>query len=77
MRIDNAIKKLEKAGFEVEECGGRFRAVRGKNVVTFCRNGSGENATAFATTRTDASQFATPLYGWPSLTSIIRSFGPQ
>lgn len=73
MKIKNAIKKCEKAGYVVEDLGGRFRAVLGRHVITFCQNGRSDNATAFGSTRTTAGPYDTPLFGWPSLTSIIRS----
>lgn len=74
MKISNAIKKLEKAGYEVTEYRpGSFRAVNGRQVVGFHKNGHSEDATAFHTTTTDASEYNTPLFGWPSLKSIIDS----
>lgn len=48
MKVENAIKKLEKNGFEVEEFKGRgndkYRGTRGDWVISFFRNGgdSGE-----------------------------------
>ncbi len=70
MKIINAIKKLEKAGFELEDLGNRVRAVSGRHVITFCK--SGEDACAFGSTTTDASEYNTPLFGWPSLTALIK-----
>lgn len=76
MKIQNAVAKLTKAGFEVTEYdAGKFRAVRGRHVVGFYRNGAGsDRATCFHTTTTDADAYSSPLFGWSSLTSIIRSF---
>jgi hypothetical protein len=73
MLIKNAIKKCEKAGYVVEDLGGRFRAVNGRHVITFCRNGRSDSATAFGSTRTTAGPYDSALFGWPSLTSIIRA----
>jgi hypothetical protein len=37
MKITNAIKKLEKAGFEVTNDGSRFSARRASNIVEFIK----------------------------------------
>jgi hypothetical protein len=39
MKITNAIKKLQKAGFEVINDGSRFSARRANNIVEFIKNG--------------------------------------
>lgn len=45
MKVANAVKKLEKAGFEVKEECGHFVAKLGKELVEFYRNGTSEDVT--------------------------------
>lgn len=73
MLIKNAIKKLEKAGYTVTDDRGSFRATLDRFVVVFHRNGGSDNACAFGSTRTGAGPYDSPMFGWPSLTSIISA----
>mgnify|MGYP000906961277 FL=1 len=43
MKITNAIKKLEKAGFEVINDGSRFSASRKNDIIEFIQNGGGSD----------------------------------
>ena len=43
MKITNAIKKLEKAGFEVINEGSRYSARRENGIVEFIQNGGGSD----------------------------------
>ena len=43
MKITNAIKKLEKAGFEVINEGSRYSARRENDIVEFIQNGGGSD----------------------------------
>tara|TARA_R110002153_G_scaffold100777_2_gene236814 strand:+ start:1434 stop:1676 length:243 start_codon:yes stop_codon:yes gene_type:complete len=43
MKITNAIKKLQKAGFEVINDGSRFSASRESNIIEFIQNGGGSD----------------------------------
>ncbi len=74
MKLTNAIKKCETAGYEVTHADGCYRAVKGRRVIIFHRNGGGsDQATAFGSTRTSAGPYDNALFCWPSLTSIIKS----
>lgn len=80
MKIENAIRKCERAGFRVLEQGGTVTAIRGENEGirfysqrTRLHRRFGYHATCFHTfdPRTGSGQ----VFGWPSLTSIIKSYG--
>jgi len=43
MKITNAIKKLEKAGFEVINYGKKFSARRSNDIIEFHQNGGGSD----------------------------------
>jgi len=76
MKLKNAIKKCERAGFTVIEERGTVTATRRENEgVRFFRNGTGESATCFHTfnPRTGSGR----VFGWPSLTSILKSYGEE
>ena len=75
MQIKNAIKKLEKAGYQVEaeDQSGKFRAVNDRFVIVFYRNGGSDDAVCFGSTRTTAAPNVEPFFGWPNLSQIIRS----
>lgn len=73
MLIKNAIKKLEKAGYKVEDTRGHFRAVNGRFVVNFHRNGNSDSACSFGSTRTNAGPYDNAMFGWSSLASIIKA----
>ena len=44
MKITNAIKKLEKAGFNVTAYGCQFAAQRGNDIIEFSKNGGGSDS---------------------------------
>ena len=53
MKITNAIKKLEKAGFKVEKADMHYRAVKEdcRRLIEFCKNGREDSVTCIRVRR--------------------------
>ena len=56
MKITNAIKKLEKAGFKINKSGGLYSAKRGSDIINFRKNGGDSDQVICIRVRSECDQ---------------------
>jgi hypothetical protein len=79
MKLTSAIKKLEKAGFKVQNNGCQYWVENETNELSFCKNGGdSDQAICFNVRRkTDVSDMMTDYHAgafYPNLSQAMRAF---